>query len=88
MATQTKEGKARNKQLLRSFKNYQARVDEDLAQVKSIIAGALTDGGITENTMDSLASVFRGYEYIKPIADEAWERYHDHCTSFDYDIQY
>ena len=88
MATQTKEGKARNKQLLTSYKNYQARIDQDLEQVKDIIASALKDGGITENTMDSLSAVFRGYEYMKPIADEAWERYHDHCESFDYEIQY
>jgi hypothetical protein len=88
MATQITAGKKRNIQLLRAHQNYQAKIDEDLAQVQRIIAGALTDGGITENTMDSLASVFRGYEYIKPIADEAWERYHDHCETFDYEVQY
>jgi hypothetical protein len=88
MATQITAGKKRNIQLLRSYQNYQAKIDEDLAQVQRIIAGALTDGGLTESTMDSLATVFRGYEYIKPIADEAWERYHDHCETFDYEIQY
>lgn len=87
MPTHTKEGKARNKQLLQSFKNYQASIDKDVAQVQDIIAGALKDGGITEATLDSLARVVRGYDYIKPIADQAWERYHDHCTSFDYEVQ-
>ena len=88
MATQTKEGKARNKQLLLTFKNYQAKLDEDRDQVAEIIAASIKNGSITEDTMDRLACVFRGYEYIKPIVDEAWERYHDHCTSFDYEIQY
>jgi hypothetical protein len=87
MAKHTKEGKARNKQLLQSFKNYQASIDADLEQVQDIIAGALKDGGITEATLDSLASIFRGYEYIKPIAEQAWERYYDHCTTFDYEVQ-
>jgi hypothetical protein len=88
MATQTKEGKARNKQLLLTFKNYQAKLDQDRDQVAEIIAASIKSGGITEDTMDRLAIVFRGYEYIKPFVDEAWERYHDHCESFDYEIQY
>jgi iron uptake system EfeUOB component EfeO/EfeM len=87
MAKHTKEGKARNKQLLQSFKNYQARIDQDVTQVQDIIAGALKNNGITEATLDSLATVFRGYEYIKPIAEQAWERYYDHCTNFDYEVQ-
>jgi len=87
MATQTKEGKARNKQLLTSYKRYQASLDADLEQVQDTIAAALKDGGVTESTMDSLASIFRGYEYIKPIADKAWERYNDHCETFGYDLQ-
>ena len=88
MATQTKEGKARNKQLLLTFKNYQAKLDQDRDQVAEIIASAIKTGGITEDTMDRLASVFRGYEYIKPFVDRAWEVYEDHCTTFDYEIQY
>jgi hypothetical protein len=88
MATQTPAGKKRNEHLLRSFKNYQASIDRDLEQVQDIIAGAIKDGGITERTLDSLATVFRGYEYIKPMVDEAWERYHDHCETFDYEVQY
>ena len=88
MATQTKEGKARNKQLLLTFKNYQAKLDQDRDQVAEIIASAIKTGGITEDTMDSLASVFRGYEYIKPIVDKAWETYDDHCCAFGYEIQY
>jgi hypothetical protein len=87
MATQTKEGKARNKQLLTSYKRYQASLDADLEQVQDTIAAALKDGGVTESTMESLASIFRGYEFIKPIADEAWERYNDHCETFGYDLQ-
>ena len=87
MATQTKAGAERNKQLLRSHKHYQASIDKDIDQIKDIVASALKDGGITEATIESMASVFRGYEYIKPIADRAWEAYQDHCESFDYDIQ-
>lgn len=87
MATQTKEGKARNKQLLLTFKNYQAKLDQDRDQVIEIIAASIKNGGITEDIMDSLASVFRGYEYIKPFVDNAWENYEDHCTTFGYDIQ-
>jgi hypothetical protein len=87
MATQTKEGKARNKQLLTSYKRYQASLDDKLNEVQDTIAAALKDGGVTESTMESLASIFRGYEFIKPIADEAWERYNDHCETFEYDLQ-
>jgi hypothetical protein len=88
MATQTTEGKTRNKQLLLTFKNYQAKIDQDRDQVAEIIAAAIKNGGITEDTMDSLATVFRGYEYIKPFVDKAWETYDDHCTTFGYEIQY
>jgi hypothetical protein len=88
MATQTKAGAERNKQLLRSHKHYQASIDKDIDQIKDIVANALKDGGITESTIENMAAVFRGYEYIKPIADKAWENYQDHCESFDYEIQY
>ncbi len=88
MATQTKEIKARNKQLLTSHKRYQTSLDADLKQVQDTISAAIKDGGINEDTMDSLASIFRGYEYIKPIADEAWERYYDHCEKHDLDLQH
>lgn len=88
MAKQTKEGKVRNNQLHGIYKNYEARLDQDRDQVKEIIAAAIKEGGITFDTMDSLAAVFRGYEYMKPIADQAWDRYHDHCTAFGYDINY
>jgi len=87
MATQTKAGAERNKQLLRSHKHYQASIDKDIDQIKDIVASALKDGGITEATIESMAAVFRGYEYIKPIADKAWENYQDHCDTFDYEIQ-
>jgi hypothetical protein len=87
MATQTKAGAERNKQLLRSHKHYQASIDKDIDQIKDIVASALKDGGITEATIESMAAVFRGYEYIKPIADKAWEDYQDHCETFDYEIQ-
>jgi hypothetical protein len=88
MAKHTPEGKARNKALYTSFKKYQEMIDTDVQQVKDITSKALQDGGITEETIDLLAGVFRGYEYIKPIADEAWERYENHCTMFDYEIKY
>ena len=87
MAKHTKEGIARNKQLLSSHKHYQASIDKDVAEIKDIVADALKNGGITESTIENMAAVFRGYEYIKPIADKAWEVYEDHCTTFDYDIQ-
>jgi hypothetical protein len=87
MATKTKAGAERNKQLLRSHKHYQASIDKDIDQIKDIVASALKDGGITEATIESMAAVFRGYEYIKPIADKAWEDYQDHCETFDYEIQ-
>jgi hypothetical protein len=87
MAIHTKAGAERNKQLLRSHKHYQASIDKDIDQIKDIVASALKDGGITEATIENMASVFRGYEYIKPIADRAWEAYQDHCEAFDYDIQ-
>jgi hypothetical protein len=87
MAKHTKAGNDRNKQLLRSHKQYQASIDKDVAKIKDIVADALKDGGITESTIESMAAIFRGYEYIKPIADRAWEAYEDHCTTFDYDIQ-
>ena len=86
MSNQTKEGKARNEQLLKSYKNYQKSIDEDLERVKAVIAEAL-GSGIDENTMDELASIFRGYEYIKPIAENAWEKYQDHCDTFGYDVE-
>jgi hypothetical protein len=89
MATPTKaDFDDRNKRLMRSHKHYQASVDKDIDQIKDIVANALKDGGITEATIESMAAVFRGYEYIKPIADKAWEAYEDHCTTFGYDIQY
>jgi soluble cytochrome b562 len=53
-----------------------------------VVIDAGQTGGITEDTMDSLASVFRGYEYIKPFVDKAWEAYDDHCSTFGYDIQH
>ena len=87
MATQTVAMKAIGKQLLATHKRYQASLEADLKQVQDIIADSLRDGGINESTMDSLASIFRGYEYIKPIADEAWERYYDHCEKHDLDLQ-
>jgi iron uptake system EfeUOB component EfeO/EfeM len=88
MAKQTTAGKKRNAQLLKTYQNYQAKLDQDRDQVAEIIAEAVKNGGITEDTMDSLASVFRGYEYIKPIVDKAWETYDDHCSTFGYDIQH
>jgi hypothetical protein len=88
MVKQTKEGKARNSQLFNSYKSAQANVDQDIEQVKQIVAAAFTNGGMNEDTMDKLASVFRGYEYIKPIADESWERYENHCITFNYEIKY
>jgi hypothetical protein len=87
MAKHTKAGSDRNKQLLASFKQYQASVDKDIAAVKDTIAEAVKEGGITESTVEALAAIFRGYEYIKPIADTAWERYYDHCEAFDYEVQ-
>lgn len=87
MTKHTKAGNDRNKQLLASCKGYQALVDEDLEQVKDTVAEALKNGGVTESTMEALAAIFRGYEYIKPIADTAWERYYDHCETFDYEVQ-
>ena len=59
----------------------------NLEQVKDTVAEALKNGGVTESTMEALAAIFRGYEYIKPIADTAWERYYDHCETFDYEVQ-
>jgi hypothetical protein len=88
MTKHTKAGTDRNKQLLESFKRYQASVDKDTAAIRETLAAALKEGGITDATIESLAAIFRGYEYIKPIADTAWERYYDHCESFDYEIQY
>jgi hypothetical protein len=88
MAKHTKAGNDRNKQLLQSFKRYQASVDKDIAAIKDTIAESIKEGGITESTVDTLAAIFRGYEYIKPMADTAWESYYDHCASFDYEIQY
>jgi hypothetical protein len=73
--------------LLQTFRNYQARIDQDVTQVQDIIAGALKNNGITEATLDSLATVFRGYDNFKTNAEQAWERYHDHCTTFDYEVQ-
>ena len=87
MATQYKDGKTQNKQLLLSYQLMQKAIDKDTAEVRSVIAEAVKDGGINESTMDSLASIFRGYEFMKPRLDEAWERYYDHCISFDYDVK-
>ena len=84
----TKADSDRNKQLLASHKHYQASVEKDIAAIKDTIAEALKEGGITESTVESLAAIFRGYEYIKPIADTAWERYYDHCENFNYGIEY
>lgn len=88
MATQTTAGKKRNEQLLKNYKNYQAKLDQDRDQVAEIIASSIKNGVSSEDTMEMLACVFRGYEYIKPIADKAWETYEDHCATFGYDIQY
>jgi len=88
MVKHTKAGNDRNKQLLNRHKHYQASVDKNIAAIKDTIAESIKEGGITEFTVDTLAAIFRGYEYIKPMADTAWESYYDHCTSFDYEIQY
>jgi hypothetical protein len=87
MATQYKDGKTQNKQLLLSYELMQKAIDKDVQEVRAVIAEALTDGGINEATMDKLASIFRGYEFMKPRLDEAWERYYDHCITFDYDVK-
>jgi hypothetical protein len=87
MATQTKEIKAVGKHLSNVHKRYQASLDDKLKEVQEIIADSLKNGGITEDTMESLSGIFRGYEYIKPIADNAWERYYDHCEKHGLDLQ-
>lgn len=87
MPKKTKEGTARNEQLYKSYKNYQASIQKDIDAVKDIIAGAVKDGGINEVTMEMLSNIFRGYEYIKPFAEASLERYENHCMDFDYDIK-
>lgn len=87
MTVRYKDGKAKNKQLLLSYQLIQKSIDKDINEVRSVIAEAVVDGGITEATMDKLASIFRGYEFMKPRLDDAWERYEDHCITFNYEIE-
>ena len=83
----TKAGYDRNKELMHIAKRYQTSIDKGIEQIKDIVAEALKNGGITESTVEDLAAIFRGYEYLKPIADTAWERYCDHCETFDYEVK-
>jgi hypothetical protein len=74
-------------QLLATHKRYQASLDDKLNEVQEIITDSFKNGGFNEDTMESLSGIFRGYEYIKPIADKAWERYYDHCEKHGLDLQ-
>jgi len=87
MASQVTAMKAIGRQLLATHKRYQASLDDKLNEVQEIIGDSLKSGGINEDTMESLSGIFRGYEYIKPIADSAWERYYDHCEKHGLDLQ-
>lgn len=82
----SKEGIARNDQYYKSFKRHEASLQEDLKSVQRIIAESISEG-INEVTMEMLSNVFRGYEYIKPIYESAWERYENHCIDFDFEIK-
>ena len=89
MPKKTKADAFQNQALLAATQKYQASVDQDVLEVQAIVWESLKDGqGITEETLEKLARVFRGYEYIKPIADEAWDRYVNHCERLGYDIKY
>ena len=89
MATQTKEGKVINKQLLASYLVAQQSADNFRTEVEQVIKDALFNGkGITEDVMQSIANISRAYDMANDHAMQAWARYHDHCTSFDYEIQY
>jgi hypothetical protein len=88
MATQTKEGKLINKQLLQSYKAAQASADRFREQVEQLIKEALFNGsGITEEVMIQIANISRSYDMANDRLNLSWERYHDHCTSFGYEIQ-
>jgi type IV secretory pathway TrbF-like protein len=88
MATQTKEGKMINKQLLQSYKAAQASADNFRAEVEQIIKDALFNGkGITEDVMIQITNISRGYDLAIDRANKSWERYDDHCTTFDYEVQ-
>ena len=88
MATQTKEGKLINKQLLQSYKAAQASADRFREQVEQLIKEALFNGsGITEEVMIQISNISRSYDMANDRLNLSWERYHDHCTSFGYEIQ-
>ena len=88
MATQTKEGKLINKQLLQSYKAAEASADRFREQVEQLIKEALFNGsGITEEVMIQIANISRSYDMANDRLNLSWERYHDHCTSFGYEIQ-
>jgi len=89
MATQTREGKAQNKMLLQMYKSAQASADKWRTEAEQVIKEALFNGkGITEEVMQSIANISRAFDMANERAEQTWERYHDHCTSFGYDIQY
>jgi molecular chaperone GrpE (heat shock protein) len=89
MATQTKEGKAHNKMLLQMYKSAQASADNYRAETEQVIKEALFNGkGITEDVMRTIANISRSFDMANDRAEQTWGRYHDHCTTWDYDIQY
>ena len=89
MATQTKEGKAYNKQLLQMYKSAQASADIFRTETEKVIKEALFNGkGITEEVMQRIANISRSFDMANDRAEKNWERYHDHCTTWGYDIQH
>ena len=89
MATQTKEGKMINKQLLQSYKAAQASADSQRSDMEQVIKEALFNGnGITEEVMIQIVRICRSYDMTNDRVEKTWNQYHDHCTSFDYEIQY
>ena len=89
MAIQTKEGKAYNKMLLQMYKSAQASADNYRAETEQVIKEALFNGkGITEDVMQTIANISRSFDMANDRAGKNWERYHDHCTTWGYEIQH
>jgi hypothetical protein len=88
MATQTKEGKMINKQLLQSYKAAQAFADSQRSDMEQVIKSALFNGnGITEEVMIQIANISRSFDMTNDRVERTWNQYHDHCTTFDYEVQ-
>lgn len=86
MAKHTPEGKARNKALYELYLHQQENADKKRAEIASLIKESIF-GELQDKTLHDLDCLTHMWNYHNEQAELAWERYHDHCTTFDYEVR-